>query len=295
MTTDVIEPLLSCKHLTGFSLHQWQTFTSENQWNDFSIRVFHFPKMSLPPMMSSRYTLLFNAGWPLYFYNETGDQWKKYTAEKGTVLRLSVPGEMNALRWENDFKAIQLTIEPKLLDEIADEDGFCLEEKLNLSDPFLADNFSHLLSIISDTDISERLYLESLVLGICIHLITNYPSTGKKIFAPKGKLSASQLSRVADFTHTNINRNISLAEMASCANLSSFHFARLFRQTTGVSPYQFVLQMKIEYSKKLILQNSGSISDVAYVLNFTDQAHFSNAFKKVTGVSPRQFLQNNEV
>lgn len=295
MTADVVETLMIPGRLARLSLRQFQTFTSGDQWNGFSLDVFHFPAMQFPATKSSRYTLLFNAGAPLFFYTEADGDRRKYKSEKGFIVRLSSPCEMKALRLESELKAMQLTIEPRLLNEIADTSCCCLDEHLNLSDPFLADIFFRIIDTITYSHLSERIYLETLVQVICLHLISNYSSTKKKVFAPKGKLSAAQLSRVTEFTHRNIHLNISLAEMASYANLSAYHFARLFRHTTSISPYQFVLQMKIEHSKNIILQHNGSISDVAYLLNFTDQAHFSNAFKKITGVSPRQFLRDNEM
>ncbi|MEJ0031482.1 MAG: helix-turn-helix transcriptional regulator [Bacteroidota bacterium] len=84
--------------------------------------------------------------------------------------------------------------------------------------------------------------------------------------------------------------NIGLHELAGLVHLSPYHFGRLFKQTVGKSPYQFILQLKIDCAKKLIKQKSGPISEIAYQLNFSDQSHFSNAFRKAVGVSPRQFL-----
>jgi AraC family transcriptional regulator len=76
--------------------------------------------------------------------------------------------------------------------------------------------------------------------------------------------------------------------MAASVYLSVFHFSRLFKNTLGVSPYQFVLNMKVDYAKNLI-KSKKSISDIAHALAFTDSAHFCNAFKKLTGCSPLQF------
>jgi AraC family transcriptional regulator len=78
-------------------------------------------------------------------------------------------------------------------------------------------------------------------------------------------------------------------ELAKQTNTSPFHFMRLFKQTTGISPHQFILQLKIERAKQLINKSQLSLTEIAYELGFTDQAHFSNAFKKIIGVAPRQY------
>ena len=125
-------------------------------------------------------------------------------------------------------------------------------------------------------------------MACAIHLATTYSSNDKKVFAPKGKLSSHQLKNILERVRASIHGAITLDELAATIHLSIFHFSRLFKNTVGVSPYQFVLQMKIEYAKKLIKRKE-PVGDIAYSLGFTDSAHFCNAFKKFTGQSPLQF------
>jgi AraC family transcriptional regulator len=121
-------------------------------------------------------------------------------------------------------------------------------------------------------------------------MASEYAADGKKSFAPKGKLSSHQLKTIIDYTWSAIRENLQLQEMAKQVHLSPFHFARQFKRTLGISPYQFVLQLKIEHAKMTMKKCKGSIIDTAHELNFADQAHFSNTFKKVTGISPRKYL-----
>jgi AraC-like DNA-binding protein len=135
---------------------------------------------------------------------------------------------------------------------------------------------------------AHQLYLDSLEKACRIHLECRYQE--KKTYAPKGKLGAKQISDVIEFTRTSLHTNIGLTELASSANLSEYHFARLFRATMGMSPYKFVLEMKIEYAKNMMRKERSSFRDIAYHLSFFDQAHFNNAFKKITGFSPGGFI-----
>ena len=107
----------------------------------------------------------------------------------------------------------------------------------------------------------------------------------------KGRLSPAQLSQVLTFAHDFMQTDIGLVDLANLVHLSPYHFGRLFKQTVGVSPYQYLLQLRIEFAKTLIVGRTGPLSEIAYQLNFSDQAHFSNAFRKATGVSPRQYLR----
>jgi AraC family transcriptional regulator len=137
-----------------------------------------------------------------------------------------------------------------------------------------------------------KLYTHALTIALSIHIESKY-AYGRSVFAPKGKLSSKQLIDVLELIRHTTNKNIRLSELASSVHLSEYHFARLFRQTIGVSPYRFVLEMKIEHAKNLIKKEKRSFGDIAYILNFSDQAHFSHAFKKITGFSPRKFVALN--
>jgi AraC-like DNA-binding protein len=158
------------------------------------------------------------------------------------------------------------------------------------SDPLLGS----LLNRVADQTTNQvpgNLYLESLKHACLLHLQSHYIE--KPVFAPRGKLSSKQLNAVIECVRNAVSADISLAKMADCANLSEFHFARLFRATMGMSPYQFAMQIRIEHAKDLITRDNISLRDVAHHLNFFDQAHFNNAFKKITGFSPRQFAIHN--
>jgi AraC family transcriptional regulator len=286
-------PLFNILNKPGISLQPWQVFSSDSLWPDMRIELYRFPPMYQPEHTSEAHRLIFNCGAPVIFASKSESRWEKTQCHNGSVLQLISPGAVSEMQWENELHALYLCFDGSSIDQLTETENFRFKEQKNFTDPILADRLFKIREEITNGHIVEKVYLQSLVLSCVIHLASAYAANGKKVFTLKGKLSARQFKDVIDYTRSSIHANISLTQLASCANLSPFHFARLFRQTAGVSPYQFVLQMKIEYAKKLIKQHSGSISDVAYVLNFTDQAHFSNAFKKVTGICPRQFLQTN--
>lgn len=284
-------PLTNTLHNREVSHQRWRVFSSHALWPSVSIELYRFPPMYHPPHASSQHQLIFNCGPSVLLSCKTEKGWEKIPCCNGSILSLSSPGTVFETQWENELHALYLSFDSVLIDQLTETENFSFKEQKNFYDPLLADSLFKIGQEITNGHIVEKAYLQSLVLSCFIHLASAYAANGKKVFTLKGKLSAPQLKDVIDYTRSSIHANISLTQLASCANLSPFHFARLFRQTAGVSPYQFVLQMKIEYAKKLIKQHSRSISDVAYVLNFTDQAHFSNTFKKVTGICPRQFLQ----
>jgi AraC family transcriptional regulator len=96
---------------------------------------------------------------------------------------------------------------------------------------------------------------------------------------------------VIEFMNDRASEDISLHAIAAVAELSPFHFARLFKKSTGVSPHQYLIQCRLERAKRFLLQSSASIADVALRSGFCDQSHFTAHFKRAFGFTPKAFLR----
>jgi AraC family transcriptional regulator len=265
-------------------------FTSGQLWKNFRADLYHCPPAHLHNPAPDEHILIFNMGEPLALAWKSGGQWRKGVCHTGNVAGLLSARADDEILWEQDHHALVLSFKTAFTDEITGSGNFRFKMLHNLSDPLLTCIAGTLYEEIRTGHITGKMHIEGLLITGIVQLACAYGFHGRRIFAPKGKLSSGQLKQVIDYTRDRIHSTLTLTQLASCVHLSAFHFSRLFRQTIGISPYRFVLQMKIEFAQKLIKDNYGSLSDVAYSLNFTDQAHFSNAFKKVTGVCPRQFL-----
>ncbi len=206
-------------------------------------------------------------------------------ADKSSV---SISPADNPITISSPLEALAIYFEPSFVNEVMESTNFTFTPQTTISDPFLFDIATKLTSVCDEV-FAEKIYAESLGVACVVHLAKQYNGS-KEVYFPKGRLNPYQLKQVIDFAHSYMQFNIGLHEMAGLVHLSPYHFGRLFKQTVGRSPYQFILQLKIDCAKKLIKKNSGPISEIAYQLNFSDQSHFSNAFRKATGISPRQYL-----
>ncbi len=94
---------------------------------------------------------------------------------------------------------------------------------------------------------------------------------------------------VKRFVEHNIDRPITICELARVAQLGASHFGRQFKAATGLSPYQYVVLERIEEGKRLLRSTSWSVIQIAQAVGFESHAHFSTMFKKYAGVSPSEW------
>lgn len=136
-----------------------------------------------------------------------------------------------------------------------------------------------------------RAMVEGLSHAIAARLIGIDPSEinleADKIHLPKWKLR-----RVIDFIEANLTQEIALADLAAEAGLSMFHFARVFKQAVGVTPYHFVRDRRIDRARALLLDESLDLCHVAAACGFANQSHFTAAFSKAAGISPGRYRRH---
>ncbi len=104
-----------------------------------------------------------------------------------------------------------------------------------------------------------------------------------------GDLPACRLRRVTAYIDANLHRELRLAELGGVVYMSPFHFARLFKRSTGLSPHRFVVQRRIDEARVLLATQTVTIADVARSVGFRTPSHFTTTFRRVTGVTPTAY------
>jgi len=94
------------------------------------------------------------------------------------------------------------------------------------------------------------------------------------------------------FLEQHIEENVTLEQLSEAYAMTTRHTNRLFKKELGTTPYNYLLDQKIELAKNLLANTNIPVSSIAGKLKFADAYYFSNMFKKKTGFSPRQFRKN---
>lgn len=126
---------------------------------------------------------------------------------------------------------------------------------------------------------------------LAVHLLKHYSATQKTKREWKGDLPKYKLRRVIDYIQAYLERDLSLNDLATLAQMSPHHFARLFKQSTGFTPHQYVIHSRVERAKQLLLQGKLTIAQVAYAVGFAHQSHLNRHFKRWLGVTPKMLLE----
>jgi AraC-like DNA-binding protein len=99
----------------------------------------------------------------------------------------------------------------------------------------------------------------------------------------------ARLSRARDYLGACFRDRVTLEQAAGQACLSPFHFNRLFMQTFGETPHEFVTRIRMEEAKKLLLAGNHSVTDICFHLGYESLGSFSLKFRSLTGLSPAAF------
>jgi AraC-like DNA-binding protein len=206
-------------------------------------------------------------------------------------LRSNPVGEIHS-----SFDNLRFYISQASLDELAFDQG--IRRTAGLVSPHLGSHdrvmyglANALLDHVEHANERSALFIDHIALAFCSHVMRAYGNAAVPDDVTSGGLSPWQLRRVLDFLSAHLSDDPTVAELARECGLSSGYFARAFRQTTGVTPHQWLIRKRVERARQLLLGNGLELADIALVCGFVDQSHFSRVFAKLEGDSPGRWRQ----
>ena len=191
------------------------------------------------------------------------------------------------------FHSIMFYLPRTALDAVAHETGMPHSSDLrhqpgvSVDDPVVRGLLSSLLPAISKPEEAHPLFLDHLASALVAHVALRYGGSNVSPKLPRGGgLPRWQERRVKEMMSESLHREITLAELAKECGLSVRHFARTFRQTTGVTPHRWLLKHRVNHARELMRHRGLSLSEIALASGFADQSHFSRVFTSMLGISP---------
>jgi AraC family transcriptional regulator len=111
----------------------------------------------------------------------------------------------------------------------------------------------------------------------------------------QGGLAARQLRRVTEFMNENAHHDLALEELAALVGLSAKHFARAFRQSTGVPPHRWLIERRIARARELLTTGDLDLAEIGLACGFADQSHFTAVFRRGTGLTPGAYRRETRI
>jgi AraC family transcriptional regulator len=162
-------------------------------------------------------------------------------------------------------------------------------------DPLLTQIALALPRALAQAAPSGRLYADAAAQMLAVHLLSHYLAvrTPLQIQDTTQGLTHRQLTQLTDYLLAHLHTSLSLETLAQQVGLSAYHFAHLFRKTTGETPHQYVIRVRLETAQRLLTETDWPLSQVALSVGFQSQSHFAQIFKGRLGETPRQYRQTH--
>jgi AraC family transcriptional regulator len=188
-------------------------------------------------------------------------------------------------------EAIILAIDPRQFALAAAESaafGAELIERLSGYDQALFDLARSLVAECADGYSSGPLYWNGMATSFIEGLLVRHTSKFKGL--PRGRLDQQALGRLRDYVVAHMEESIEAGTLARIAGHSTFHFTRIFAKSVGMTPYRYVVHMRLQRARELMRDGRHGLAEIAAATGFADQSHLSRWVRRVHGVSPTKLM-----
>jgi AraC family transcriptional regulator len=217
-------------------------------------------------------------------------------AEPLGSLTIIPAGYPTRWRWRGAADSVHVLVEPWLLARVGAEaldlnpDRIEVPPVHDLSHAHLRDTVLALDAEMRAGGPGGRLLAESLGNVLAVHLLRHFGVPGSVNPQPGGVLPRHKLGAVVEYIEAHLDAELSLDRLAAVAHVSPYHFARLFKHSTGLPPHQYVIARRVERAKELLRDRDRlPLAEVATEVGFADQSHFTRHFRRLVGITPRHF------
>ncbi len=276
------EPVLSSQQ------HGWHGITIEQHCQP----PFEIPEHSLPTHL-----IAIQTGAPIKVDNIVNGRFQSGYSVRGdlSILPAHLP---NWERWYGIAEYIALRLEPALMVQLIKQelinDKVEIIPHLRIRDPLIEQLGIGLLKEAKAIGMMSRLYAESTSILIAIHLLKHYSTAKMAVHYHLDGLPKSKLHQVIEYIDENLERDLSLTELAAIAGLSPNYFANTFKRLTGVPPHQYVTNCRIERAKALLAEDKLPITEICHRIGFQSHSHFSTVFRRLIGATPKAYREQTK-
>ena len=266
----------------------------QREWEGLHVAYAHFPPgaFPLPPITGLLITL--HLGQPVNTVRQRDGRTCQGVKVHGDV-EIVPAGSPSFWEYECANEALGIILAPALMQHVALQTTQRAPERLEFPhhfgtrDPLIEHLGLALYADLTAPGVGSRLFAESAAQLPAVHLLRTYATATPVVREYTRGLPRATLRRALEYIHTHLDTELSLAALATTVGMSPYHFARLFKQSTGRSPHQYVIDQRIAQAKHLLATTEGPIATIAYQVGFASQSHLARHFRRRTGVTPKAY------
>jgi AraC family transcriptional regulator len=262
-------------------------------WEGICVQSHRQPAWETPYACGPHHSIVVHSE-PLQTERSLGSRRQHEQIAKGDIVIIPA-NTRNQQTWNREVEFSILLLEPTHMAQIAHEsidvDRVEILPHFATPDPLIYQICLALNSELASGGLCSRLYVDSLITTLAVRLLRQYSAQEQLIREYTDGLSKHKLQQVSKYINDHLTENLSLKELAAVAEMSPHYFTSLFKQSTGLSAYQYVIHRRMERAKQLLCKQGLSIVEVAQEVGFQSQSHFSNVFRKYAGTTPRIYRE----
>jgi len=290
------------ERLPGNALSRVVLSSLGTKWNDVVVEQHHVRSSEVADVMFKRHVISINIG-----HSTTGERKKEGRFQcdfrsRGAISFL--PSDQPFSGWMKVERGVfanvlVLALDPAFMSRVAeglelDSDRIELVEQRRATDPTLRHIALALRAGVQSGDALDRMYGEGLSTALAAHLLREYGATVLRPKSQYGGLPRAKLVRAVEYIQDQLDADLAVSGIAQAVGMSPFYFSRLFKESTGQSPHQYVVEARVRRAKELLTTGKFTISEAAHHAGFVDQSHLTRHFKRVFGLPPKRLLESQK-
>jgi AraC family transcriptional regulator len=148
-----------------------------------------------------------------------------------------------------------------------------------------------IISAMTDKSAAGRMFVETASTTLAARLLQKYCDGGSRqtVEPATDRVDSARMRRALDYISANIEKELTLTQLAQVAGMNVFHFAHTFSRSIGVSPGRYICRKRVEGAMADIAGGKLSLAEISLNAGFSSQASFTRAFHRVTGLTPGEY------
>jgi AraC family transcriptional regulator len=268
-------------------------------WKNVLVRIYSEPSVEesiIVPAVAEPRIVRILSGAAVVEERELGGSWAQSRVEVGDFF-LTASQSAYEVRWRafgpDPLSSMHLYLGLPVFNRASEEafpndpGAIRLRDVSGFKDNFLSALLEGLHKEVSSRHRGSSLFVEGIAQSLAGHLVRTYADEANHEY--KGGLPGFRLRKVRAMMVAHLADAFSLIRLAREAGMTEFHFSRAFKRTTGVTPSQYLIDLRLEKARRLLRETNRSVIEIGLEVGYTSPSHFARIFHREVGISPSDY------